>query len=776
MKKHIIILFTLLSWQKYWAQNDLVLYNMPFIPQSHSVRPGIIPKPDSHVGLPFISSQQAGFFNTGFAPTDVLIFRSDDSINLRPGGLLAALRSRNFLGGFWGNDWASASVRLGKNYIYFSSTEVIQWTFSYPGDFMKLLTGGNAQFIGKEVNVGDFELDISHYRKQSLGYTRQITQKLNAGMRFNVLYGKLNIHSENNKLSLFTDPDDYTLRLKVGYSLNTSCLDSGIIRNPGKYWFNPDNRGFSFDFGSEYQLNKKIHLSASLLDLGSIKWKRAVKNYSSDGDISFTFQGLDVIEFANGQDSIKGIVRYVDSLREALTPKINYKSYSTRLYPRLFLHGSYALHKNHQVSFTYFQDFGRGLYNPYLMAGYFMKLTKFLQVYGCTGYGNRRITNLGIGLNVNLGNTQFYVVSDNIFPVFNPLKSQNFHLRAGINLISGFTKSEINYFDRDEDGVEDAKDGCPDFPGPILTNGCPDKDDDGISDKMDRCPAEKGPIWSRGCPDSDQDSIPDPDDSCMHMAGFLYTHGCPDTDFDSVPDDQDRCPEKSGLVAFMGCPDTDHDGIMDREDRCPEQAGGLLYKGCPDSDLDSLPDVDDKCPKLAGPVRLGGCPDKDGDGVSDPLDQCPEEFGLAVLQGCPSKDRDKDGVQDADDLCPDEPGSIADRGCPEKKKELFVPVKDPFLLLDSLSKLASKKIQFIYETDMLEAEGADYLSLLSKNLLRYPQFNLAILKRKNAPQWEITQAEKVKTILIENGISESRIRFTDKGRYGKFKHEVYPLK
>lgn len=777
MKRKLISLFLgIMLFIQMKGQNDLVLYNMPFIPQSHTVRPGSIPKTDSHLGLPFISAQQAGFFNTGFAPSDFLIRRADDSINIRPLGLLNALRSKNYFGGFWGTDWISASTRLGKNFIYISSSEHVQWSFAYPTDLFKLLLQGNGQFIGKEVNVGDFEFDVSHYRKQSLGYTRQINQKLNVGIKMSLLYGKLNIHSDKNSVTLFTDPTTYALTLGIGYSLQTAGLDSSILRNPGRYWFNPDNRGYSIDLGGEYQLNKKIHLSASLLDIGRINWNRYTKSYQSSGDIKFTFSGLDVLEFATGKDSISGMFRYLDSLKEALTPKVGYEGYYTRLFPRVFLNGSYQLNKNHFVHFTYFQDIGKGLYNPYLMAGYFLRLNKLIQLTGTFGYGNRRLTNLGFGMNVNLNNTQFYIMSDNIFPVFNPLNSQNYHIRVGVNLISGFNKSQINYFDKDEDGVEDSKDECPDVAGTIQTKGCPDKDGDLISDKIDRCPAEPGPLWLKGCPDSDQDSIADPDDSCIYAAGFRYTSGCPDTDFDSIPDDRDKCPNQKGLAAFQGCPDTDQDGIPDREDLCPDKPGGIIFRGCPDTDGDSLPDIEDKCPLLAGPLKLGGCPDSDNDGISDPLDLCPNEPGPAFLQGCPQTDKDGDGIPDKEDLCPEVSGSVENRGCPVTPNNPTSNPKDNFVLLDSIAQEINKSIKFIYDSDMLEAEGADLLSYLSQILASQTIYKLGILELSNPESYYTKQIEKIMSILFEKGVKKEQIVFYKNPQNTKSKFEFKILK
>ncbi len=202
--------------------------------------------------------------------------------------------------------------------------------------------------------------------------------------------------------------------------------------------------------------------------------------------------------------------------------------------------------------------------------------------------------------------------------------------------------------DRDNDGVPDDRDECPDLPedrdGIQDDDGCPedDADGDGILDAQDACPLVPGVWWNdpkkNGCPapDTDGDGVPDPVDACPAVKGVRSDdpkkNGCPveatDRDKDGIPDDADRCPDqpedKDGTEDFDGCPDPDDDGdgIPDKEDACPKE------KGEPSTD----------------PTR-NGCPnpDRDGDTYDNGVDQCPDQAEVF------------NGVKD-DDGCPDEGG------------------------------------------------------------------------------------------------------------------------
>lgn len=126
---------------------------------------------------------------------------------------------------------------------------------------------------------------------------------------------------------------------------------------------------------------------------------------------------------------------------------------------------------------------------------------------------------------------------------------------------------EVNR-DKDNDGVVDEKDACPDVPGELALAGCPDKDKDGIADK---------------------------DDKCVDVAGVAKYNGCPipDTDGDGINDEEDKCPQTAGTAKYNGCPipDTDGDGVNDEEDKCPSTPGKPANNGCPEIKQDVVKKV-----------------------------------------------------------------------------------------------------------------------------------------------------------------------------------------
>ena len=93
--------------------------------------------------------------------------------------------------------------------------------------------------------------------------------------------------------------------------------------------------------------------------------------------------------------------------------------------------------------------------------------------------------------------------------------------------------------DRDNDGIVDSRDVCPDLAEDMDNfqddDGCPDydNDNDGIQDNKDKC-------------------VNDPEDK----DGFEDQDGCPDNDNDKdgTPDSRDNCPDVAGDSQHNGCP------------------------------------------------------------------------------------------------------------------------------------------------------------------------------------------------------------------------------
>ncbi|MEZ4774225.1 MAG: DUF5723 family protein [Bacteroidia bacterium] len=108
------------------------------------------------------------------------------------------------------------------------------------------------------------------------------------------------------------------------------------------------------------------------------------------------------------------------------------------------------------------------------------------------------------------------------------------------------TDTEL-YQDRDNDGIADKYDQCPDVPGPLALAGCPEKVEKTVVKTVPKPVVETEPV----------------------VAGMDYSKGIYST---------------GPLSKYLPYADYDHDGVVNEDDRCPESAGPKSRMGCPEED------------------------------------------------------------------------------------------------------------------------------------------------------------------------------------------------
>ncbi|MGC6419361.1 MAG: thrombospondin type 3 repeat-containing protein [Bradymonadia bacterium] len=225
--------------------------------------------------------------------------------------------------------------------------------------------------------------------------------------------------------------------------------------------------------------------------------------------------------------------------------------------------------------------------------------------------------------------------------------------------------------DRDNDGVADDIDNCPDEPnadqsdsdGDGIGDACDlpddgDEDMDGVLNAADNCPR----VANNSQRDADDDGVGDACDNCPNEANADQAFVCRDSDEDGIRDLDDNCPDRSNESQV----DTDEDGVGDACDNCvevpnAEQAdtdGDRVGDSCEidDADGDGVADDDDNCVNVFNPNQADG----DDDGPGDACDNCPAAANFnqtdsdndGIGDACEAGDIDGDGVPNETDNCP----------------------------------------------------------------------------------------------------------------------------
>lgn len=509
------------------AQLDATLYHMSTIPQVRYTNPSNGSDYKWYIGLPAISSIYANMHNNGFVIEDLLKKRSDDSVYFDMNGLFDQLDDRNLLGFNLQVDLLAFGFKKGKNQFFMNITEKAMMRIRYPKDFLRLIWEGNGAFIDETLDFSGMALRFTEYREYAFGMSREFNDKLTIGAKVKILGGLANLSSKVSKLELYTAPNTFELSGTSDLKINTSIPEDDSFN---KSLFSFTNFGLGIDMGATYKLTDDITLSGSIIDLGYIKWKRNTTNISNDLD-NATFKGNAIETFVDSTGE-NPFTQIIDSLRLTFdNSSETHNAYNDGLIPRIYVGGTYAINENNNAGALFHGEYFQGTFYPSFTLSYNYKLPRWIGASASYSIMNGSFVNLGLGVSLNLGPFQLYLVSDNIGALFNlasissvpvPYKAKTMHLRTGIGLTFGKTDK-----DKDNDGIPDKEDECPDVKGPKELNGCPDTDGDGVIDKHDDCPNDSGLPINKGCPDKDADNIIDKEDDCPDAPGPIENKGCP---------------------------------------------------------------------------------------------------------------------------------------------------------------------------------------------------------------------------------------------------------
>ncbi|MFZ4426198.1 MAG: DUF5723 family protein [Saprospiraceae bacterium] len=424
------------------AQADLGIATMPGIWQAGYANPAVFQEHRFVMSLPGIHYDIAG---SGFAWGDLVVREADGRRRLDPDRFIGSLKDRNHLRqqsempvfgfGICGNAWfVSAGLQL-------RSTARL----GFPKELAQLLWKGNAQFIGESIPFGP-EINAAVFNESFLGLALRPSPKLSIGGRIKLLNGVFNVSALNSRLILTTGKDAYELLLDADYQLNAtlgftySSLDSIELDEVrlGVSGLFGDNPGLAMDFGIQYN-SGPLSIQASILDLGSINWRKDANSLSLNG--AFEFKGMDIFQqLIEGNNT--GPVRILDSLNALYDIRQNQSPYRTVLPARLSLGTAYALNDFTKGTGTLLIEMDAGnIYTAFALGGR-LRAGKWADIGLLYAVRHGRANHLGLNAILNAGPLQIIAATDHIGAFLRPEKARQSNLRLGLNMTFGRIETE----------------------------------------------------------------------------------------------------------------------------------------------------------------------------------------------------------------------------------------------------------------------------------------------------------------------------------------------
>ena len=450
--QRIIFIFSIILLTVGLNAQELGLHFMDNVYQSNSTNPAKIMDNRIQISLP---SFMVNYGHNGPTIGDMLTTDANGNKIIDIDAGLVKLKDNNFFKTAIDIETFSVGLKFGKLQVGLSHAMRSDFIFGYPRELPEMAFNGNVQYIDQNIDVAP-GLNMMIYGELGLHGAYQVTDKLSIGAKVKFLSGAGNISTSNEGLSIYTDPEYYQITATTDYVINSGgdFFDLDIVTNEDSTDFNINafsdqlsaadyffgkNTGIAFDFGAEYQLNDKIRLGVSILDLGSINWKKNASNFTSKG--SYTFEGVNANDVFFGEDSLD-FAGIVDTIVDVLGFKETSNSYKTSLSPKFYLSGSYEIMESLNAGLAFYGEVTRSKLRPALGISIQKRFGKILSIGGVYALRNGRFDNLGLNFGLKLGPVQLYGTSDNVISVFKPYNSKSTNFRLGLNIALGNTDDD----------------------------------------------------------------------------------------------------------------------------------------------------------------------------------------------------------------------------------------------------------------------------------------------------------------------------------------------
>lgn len=432
MKKlGFFLLFSALA-QAGMAQSDMSLYNFNAIGQSLYTNPAMPQQSKLWIGLPAMSGMSFSYHNSAFSLVDVAATGTDVNANIET--VILGLDDRSHLSAYSTIDLLGFGVKTGNGFVSLGAQQIIDLKVDFNADLFKFLWFGNGSEYGRNVDISGFDAEFVQRTAYYAGYQHTLMDdKLTIGGRGKFLVGQQHWNVDRMNINIRTS-DSSSLHATSDIRVRTAGLAT-VIDGEEFGVFNklafPQNRGFALDLGAYYKLSEKWHFSASLLDLGYIRWQDDTRDYVSEG--SFDYHGMDA-DLQN-DPPIESQDEVLDSLKEAFNfEELDGQSYKRSLSSRFFAAADYNFNKKHSLGGIYHMRLWEDQAYHDFSVNYRGRVSRWFQFIVNYSVINGTFDNLGGGFDLKAGPVQLYVLSDNVLGGIFYENLQSTSVRVGLNI------------------------------------------------------------------------------------------------------------------------------------------------------------------------------------------------------------------------------------------------------------------------------------------------------------------------------------------------------
>ena len=348
----------------------------------------------------------------------------------------------------------AGGFRMFGGYFSFDLSLRTSLTMSVPKGLFEFAKNGLSKESYSLAGIG---FNTMNYAAFTVGYSRDVIENLRVGANFKYLQGLAYANISVDRLDIKMNGDSWTVNSSASaegalFSEAYATLDKDKYIDGVELAdkIAPSASGFAIDLGAIYDMKDYVPgltLSASVVDLGFIKWKHMMRAHSAGNSVEFN--GFNEVDYNDIDQTIED---EMDRLSDDAAKLVDFvydgsSVVKTSLDATMYLGAEYSMpfYNPLTVGLLYSKRFSSSDINEWYEARGYLNVSpvKWFEAsvnVGTTAYGS----SFGWMLNFHPAGISLFFGSDfmitDVTPQFVPINNLNAHFTFGLNLALGKRK------------------------------------------------------------------------------------------------------------------------------------------------------------------------------------------------------------------------------------------------------------------------------------------------------------------------------------------------
>ncbi len=435
----ILIISSALTAQ---THQPLLMYGFEHIPGSMEMNPAFAMPNEYLIGIPALANINLSLHVNSYSWEDLLKRESDDRTIIDFENIGDLTKDNTYLNTqFTTNILQGGLAAYNGGYWSFGLNTSVDFHMNLSNDLINLLFFGNnsEKTLNKWLDLSDLDTEASAYSTWHIGYSKDINKRIRLGARFKLYNGLFNLSVRENDFKVITRKDnlipDQVEAMGSAQAFWTGIdLFSDDPEDPALSPINFSNLGLGLDLGIDYMFNKRMYLSASVVDLGFIQWNDNGQGYDIHLDSAINYTGF-VFDASGDPDALEDdLDDWLDENEDNFKmDSLTNTKYSTMMAMKTYINGTYRINNKNFVSATFAGQLRGGHYTAGLGVNYHLKVKNFLNLRMGVSYMDNQ-ADIGLGTNFRIGAFNLFMITDNLLSMVNPRSTHGVNFALGMNV------------------------------------------------------------------------------------------------------------------------------------------------------------------------------------------------------------------------------------------------------------------------------------------------------------------------------------------------------